>query len=193
MKTIQQMLEMMQNEELKTKLLKVYKDTKEKMLEMPASTKYHHAYVGGYHDHVQQVMYYGMRVYKIMDKTAKVTCTLDDVIMATFIHDLDKLERYVLAGEIKTGENAGKPKFAHAHDWTIDPYAKVCTMLAKWGILLNDDHIHALAYQAGGWSEFVKYGSDLSHLATILHTADMLSAKILTVKENIKEEEGEGG
>jgi hypothetical protein len=186
MKTIPQLLELIVDKDLKAKCLKLYSDNEAKLKELPASTKYHHSYVGGLMDHFQQIVYYGARIFKFMDKTANLDCTLDDVLLLCFIHDWDKLERYVQTGVVKTGDNAGRPKFEYALDWTIDPYAKVCTMLAKEGIYLTDEQIHALAFQSGGWSEFAKMGGEMSHLATILHCADMLSSKITPVKENLK-------
>jgi hypothetical protein len=114
---------------------------------------------------------------------------LDDVILLTFIHDLDKLERYVVDGEVKSGERKGAVKFAHRHDWMIDPYAKVVTMLAPYGIFLTDEQNHALAFQAGGWSEFVSSHTDMSKLATLLHAADMLSSKCTSTREDLKADE----
>lgn len=186
MKTIEQMLEMIEDKKLKEISLKIYKDNVEQMKKMPASTKYHHSYTEGYHDHVQQIMYFGMRIWKVMNKQAIMTCTLDDVIFLCFIHDHDKLERYVSTGEVKSGKNEGKEKFGKKLDFTIDPYAKVCVMMAAYGLFLSDEHIHALTYQSGGWSEFAKWDSDMTNLATILHCADMLSSKITPTRENLK-------
>lgn len=191
MKTIEQMLEVIVDDKLRGQLQKLYKENAEKMKQLPASVKYHHAYVGGYHDHVQQIMYYGMRIHKFMDKVSKLDCSQDDVIFLCFIHDHDKLERYIQDGEIKGGDRKGEMKFAKALDFTIDPYAKVISMLAKEGIFLTDEQQHALCYQSGGWSEFAKWDSDMSALATILHCADMLSSKITPSKDDLNVEEAE--
>lgn len=190
MKTIPQLLELMKDVELKKKCLKLYEDNKEKLKALPASVKYHHSYVGGLEDHFTQIVTFGILVFKMMDKRAHLTCTLDDVILLCFIHDWDKLERYVVAGEIKSGDNKGKVKFEKASDWVFDDSAKVCTMLAKEGIFLTDEQLHALTFQAGGWSLQAQAGhtSDMNHLATILHCADMLSSKITPVRENLKVE-----
>lgn len=188
MKTIPEMLEMVDDDKLKAKLLKLYKDNEQKLKELPASVKYHHAYEGGLMDHFQQIMHCGIRIFKFMEKFAKMDCTLDDVIFLTFVHDWDKLERYVLEGEFKSGDKKGGKKFAHALDVTIDPYAKVVSMLAKEQIYMTDEQIHALAYQSGGWSEFARHGSDMTPLATILHCADMLSSKCTPSRSDLKEE-----
>jgi hypothetical protein len=189
MKNIDEMLQEIENTELKEKLLKVYSDQKQAMMEMPASTKYHHSYKRGYHDHVQQVMFFAIRIYNFMGKSVVLDFSKDDIILMSFVHDMDKLEKYEETGEYKSGESKGKPKFAYELDWAIDPYAKVCLMLARYGILLTDEQLHALTFHAGGWSEFVKYGSDMNQLATMLHCADMLSAKCVPMEENLRVEE----
>ena len=60
---------------------------------------------------------------------------------------------------------------------------------AQRGLFLTDEQLHAVTFHHGGWSEFVKYGSDMSPLATVLHCADMLSAKCTPYKDSVMEDE----
>jgi hypothetical protein len=73
-------------------LMKIHEGKKSKMLEMPAAVKHHHNYAGGYIVHVNEVM-------MAMDKFLKEGFDMglfdhNRAMMAAYIHDFDKLERY---------------------------------------------------------------------------------------------------
>lgn len=77
----------------------------------------------------------------------------------------------------KNGMNNPIQYYRYKDILVIDESAKVCQMCSNLGIKLTDEDVHCLSTHHGGWSEAGKRG-DLSPMATVLHCADLMSAKI---------------
>lgn len=73
-------------------LMKIHTKKKQDMLKFPAAIKQHHAYEGGYIVHVNEVM----MIVREMLKSGFGMDMVDPskAILAAYVHDLDKLERY---------------------------------------------------------------------------------------------------
>ena len=188
---LRDMLSSTQN--LYQKLLDMYDRLEPLMKEMPASIGKHHSEVGGYYRHVQEVVYYALKIREMMakDKSPNVPSEYD-IILVAFIHDLDKLERYKrndgnfviinpnpkLRNDQKT--KWFKPPFMYNTELPVfESSAYVANQCAPFGIRLTNDHLHALAMHHGGWSEYASRARNgISPMATILHSADLLSAFI---------------
>lgn len=73
-------------------LMKIHNENKDAMLEFPAAIKHHHCYPGGYIVHVNEVM---MAMDKLLNEGFDMGTVLHGrAMMAAYLHDLDKLERY---------------------------------------------------------------------------------------------------
>lgn len=131
---------------------------------MPASIKYHHTQRGGLYTHTLEVMEHGIALFNTFNESAKnVDISLDDVILTTFAHDLDKINKYVDHGN-RFLWNYGRID--------VNDTADVVNILSRYGIYLNDIQLNALTFSHGGWS--VDRGK-MKPLATIVHCADILS------------------
>ena len=74
-------------------LHKFYDENKALMLTTPASHKLHHCWPGGYHDHIMEVMHNTYQMMALVQDPLvyRRNFTLDEALIAAFIHDLDKL------------------------------------------------------------------------------------------------------
>lgn len=96
MRTFDEILNLIENEELRNKVLKVHSEDLELMKQVPASVSKHHSYPGGYYDHVLEVCNNALGIVENIELSDS-KCSLDDVIIAAYFHDYDKLRmRYQL-------------------------------------------------------------------------------------------------
>lgn len=174
-KTIRSILDEVQDQELHDKLLNLYAKHELALQAMPASTKYHQNWKGGLYDHVLQVMIIALDFYEKRKRDFKMKITRDDVILVTFLHDLDKLTKYV---PNKKASIPGEHPFTwNYNSESVNAIAKVISYLIPYEIVLNDKHLNALTFSHGGWS---KDRGVMNPLATVLHCADLWSTNILT-------------
>lgn len=186
MKSILYFLRSIQNEELKEKYLNLYNTIEKDFTTAPAAVKYHHNWQGGLNTHTEQVINIAVNLFnKWKDE---LTINLDDVIIVSFIHDLDKMYKYELRPLSEKKDN--KPFYAYKHKSgaTYPPEMDVLRILAKHGISLTREQTEALAWHHGGWSDASKTYKSNSQLAAIVHVADLFSARVL---KKVREEKNE--
>jgi len=205
--------EALANHRLRDKVLDMHVKLKEKMCFFPAAKKKHHHQRGGYIIHVKEVMElmhgfvttgYGMG-----------HVGLADAMLAAYVHDIDKLERYEQViqepASQKQIDYANNLQIPSAHTYTkqalsaliehakngtpvatevefnytnienchIETVATVTTILARYGIDLDNTVLHAVCFHEGGWAPMARVSyTEMLPIATLLHTADMISAKI---------------
>lgn len=61
---------------------------RDRFLDMPASTRHHHAFPGGYTVHIFEVT---RNLLQLMEKFPSDAFTRQDAVIAAYVHDLDKL------------------------------------------------------------------------------------------------------
>lgn len=159
---------------LRKNILKLYDETEEKLKANPASIKFHHAYKGGLYDHTLEVIEIALNIFELYKDKFIRDVRRDDVILVAFAHDLEKTNKY--------RKNTNQATLSHGQEFEYN-YSKVNTndtaetvsILANYGIKMTEELLNAFTFAHGGWS--VDRGK-LLPLATILHTADMLSIAI---------------
>ena len=156
---------------LRKNLLKLYDDVEEKLKNSPASTKFHHAYKGGLYDHTFEVIEIALNAFEAYKERFIRDVKRDDVILVAFAHDLDKLDKY------RKNTNQATLFYGQEFEYNYDKIstnstAEVVSILMQYDIKMTDEILNSLTFSHGGWS--VDRGK-LLPLATILHTADMLS------------------
>jgi hypothetical protein len=117
MKTFQQIFEMLSP--AYRKALETFHAKHQKALElMPASLHYHHQWAGGYQTHVLEVCNNALTIHEhVPIPLAKYT--LDDLIVAAYFHDVDKLfYRFALDRDPPTPKQV---EYAKALGITISP------------------------------------------------------------------------
>jgi HD superfamily phosphohydrolase YqeK len=159
---------------LRKNLLKLYDDLEEKLKTNPASTKYHHNYIGGLYTHTLEVMQFALDLFEqYKDKFVK-HFTRDDVILIAFVHDLEKTTKY----KKNTSYNAGITEPAFIYNYSkvdMNDTAEVVNLIGSYGLHLSDMQLNALGMHMGGWS--VDRGK-LTCLAALIHIADLLSTNL---------------
>lgn len=180
MQTIEAMLGNLNPENLvRDKYLKLYEDIKPIMKAMPASTKYHHCWEGGLHDHTEEVMAgaYGLYFLYYPAVAERSPFSIDDVVISAFIHDFDKLGKYVKKPDGTFEYNKDRTAAA--------PIGKTVNILAAHGLALTDIQLNALTYTEGGWSQQARTekSSTLHPLACLINMADMASTYFMGHKQ----------
>lgn len=135
-----------------------------------SSEKTHHHWAGGYFEHVFQVMSISASIFEDLSKNSTLDFSLSDLLIAAYVHDLDKLERYEVDETSPTGFR--KKKYKNCNET-----AHVLQICSHFNFILTMEQVHAITFHHGGWSVDKAYDG-LSQMATILHSADLLSANV---------------
>ena len=166
----------------KEPLLKMFGDTEKTLRSMPAAIRWHHSEVGGLYRHTKEVMEQALKLYDALrSDLRKRAITENDVILVSFIHDLEKLDKYKknqgYEPDRKYEKGYKETEFNYNYDKTdMNDTAQVVRICAKYGIELNDNHLNAITFHHGGWSVDAK--GSLKPLAVLLHSADLISANL---------------
>lgn len=70
--------------------LKLYHYNLDRFQKAKGSSHNHHAWKGGYHDHVAEVMNICMLLYPVYNGIRPLNFTLADALLVMFLHDLEK-------------------------------------------------------------------------------------------------------
>lgn len=173
MQEIKKILSEVEDSELRRKLLKIYNLVENEFESKPASVKHHHTEAGGLGRHIKETMNNVLNLIKIFP----TELTKDEMVTVAFVHDFDKLDRYVAA----TGWKAKYNKFDYNNNLVfLGDTAKTISTCYKFGLKLNEGQINAIALHHGGWSSDCT-GTGRAHVgsftkaAMVLHFADMIS------------------
>ncbi len=131
-------------------------------LEKPSAKNHHHTYKNGLATHTLEVINTAIFLNKSFGKPYSE----DEIILASFLHDLGKLYVYRFTDR---GIDAMRPP--------VSEEALSLRLAYKFGINPSIDVIGAVEFAHGGWSNLAKnkYIQPTS-LYAIIHSADILSA-----------------
>ena len=180
------LLNRIQHKETKAKLLQMHSYFLPQMKAMPAAVTHHHSWVGGYHQHVYEVIVNCIMQIEAMQKWYGALpdgVGLDTAIMLAWLHDLDKLNRY------EYNPRANKQLFrAKPERLLCESSALVLQECAVWELRLTEADLHCLAFHHGAYAPvaLAEPWATSSPMATILHTADLMSAHIHGRQAQIK-------
>lgn len=132
----------------------------------PGSSGNHQAWPGGYVDHVTEIMNIGSVLYHTMSQFRELPFSESDVLLITFLHDLEKPFR--------------QPHNPHGKKFKDKAAAEAFKLkkLAQYGIVLSPVQANALEFVEGIRDD--KYRKDsrvMSELAAMCHMADLWSAR----------------
>ena len=179
---IKEILLTIKDEQIKERILRLHADILHEMQTRPSSVRYHHKTEGGMYRHVHEVMVNALAIYNLTPEL--YSCTRDEVILATYVHDLDKLDRY-----IPNQDEWRKKKFDQDFDYNpdvivVNQTAKVVQVCAEYGLLLNNLVLNGVTFHHGGFASDLAsvYPAAQSHamkpLSILLHCADLISSHI---------------
>ena len=176
------------DDKYKENLLKLYNDIKNSLQTMPAAIRHHHSEFGGLYRHILEVIKISVCLFEnFKNSLQKRNIEKSDVILVSFIHDLEKVNKYKLNKNydpsLKYTKGYKETEFGINYDIiSTNDTAKVTQICAKYGIILSDNHINAITYHHGGWSVDAQYAT-LHPLAAILHSADLISSTLFKEKK----------
>ncbi len=134
----------------------------------------HHAWSGGYLDHLDECFAYAARFYAAVSDDRPQVFSLDDALLVLWLHDIAKVFRYTTPGEREDREYDREARALTSWDFALS-YA------TDAGIALTAQQRNALRYVHGELN-----GDPEGHhpterrmgeLATLCHMADIWSAR----------------
>lgn len=179
-KQIRDYLEEVRMPALRKSLLKLYTDIEQKLKDNPASIKYHHIYPSGLYIHTLEVMRFSLELFEMYKEKMVNYFTRDDIILVSFIHDLEKITKY----RKNPSYNAGGRETYFIYNYgkvDMTDSAEVVNIICPYGIKLTDIQLNSLCLHMGGWS--VPKGK-LTELAALIHIADLMSVNFGQNQQN---------
>lgn len=141
----------------------------------PGSRKKHHAWPGGYWDHAEQCMNWAIDLHARFTQTGMQALfdedrfSLSDALVVLFVHDLEKPWRYVADAPCPIPVPLLKTKQQRA-EFRL-------SLIEHYDIRMTAAQLEALKYVEGVRDdEYDPTRRLMSPLATLCHTADLLSA-----------------
>lgn len=96
---------------------------------IPASIKHHHAEKGGYARHISEVMQYCYNMFSEIIPASERNFALSSLLLAAFIHDLDKVFRYQVDSESPTEKQLSYASSLGVEILDIDSKASISTKI----------------------------------------------------------------
>ncbi len=169
------------NEKLKTFVLDILNENKERFMTSPAAKHMHHNYIGGLIMHTRECVEIAKAILPVLKKPLNK----DEVIAAAILHDIGKIFEYEInleSGLIDYNEQFRKDWISHSQ------YGFFLCM--KEGFL-NMAKMIASHHGRSDWGAMIDLGEkDLEPFYYIIHHVDDLSAKFGATSANDIKNEG---
>ena len=148
----------------------IISDFKSKFDRIPGSLHNHQVWIGGYRDHVEEILNIACITYTTLSGKRKLDFTLGESIFVLFLHDLDKLYRYDISSDGSV--------VSRAH-YNSDYLKSIRRMLrTKYKYAMKDEELNALKYVHGEGNDYSSKKRVMCSLAAFVHCADIISARI---------------
>jgi len=183
LKEIHELIHEVESEHDRKCLDKILDYVAEEFVNKPSSIGHHHFYKGGMGKHIKEVMNIALELYDLHPDW--YDCKRDDVLIVTFVHDLDKLNKYVDSEAWMKQEKYGAKMFMYAKDvLRLNKTGETVMVCAEHGLVLTPLQVNAVSFHHGGWSDEKVGMQHMSPLGIMLHCADLMSAKIFEKGSN---------
>lgn len=151
--------------------IRLYDENRQRLMDARGSTHNHQAWLGGYHDHVQEAMNYAILFYRAEASTSRpIPFTLEDALLALFLHDLEKPWRFERDGDEWRNTGLMKTKADRAEfRWK---------KIAEYGIVLSPQVENAVRYAEGEGDDYRPDRRVSNELAGFVHEMDNHSARV---------------
>ena len=147
-----------------------------RMLDAPASTKYHGAWPGGWFDHSLCVM---QQLVLLTERNGLNWQRPESPYIVGFFHDACKLDQYV---EVR--QEDGKPVYAWNQNTLFKGHGeKSVLLLAALGAQLTEEEVACIRYHMGAFidkEQWNDYTRAVERYPNVLwtHTADMIASHV---------------
>lgn len=148
----------------------VINDFESKFDKIPGSLHNHQSWIGGYRDHVEEILNIACIFYATLSNKRKLDFTLNESLFVLFLHDLDKLYRYEICSDGSViSNNHSNPN-----------YLKLIKQMlrTKYKYVIKDEELNALKYVHGEGDNYSSQKRVMVPLAAFVHCVDIISARI---------------
>ncbi len=152
-------------------------DHRERLAIAPGSRGAHHAWRGGYTEHLRQTMMIAAQNYRLFADTGRLSelsdeeaFTLSDALVVMFLHDIEKMFIYDF------DESGNVAQLVHVTKSERKEFQRA--IIQQYGFILTPTMENALLHVEGVRDEYYVPGERVDEpLAALCHAADNLSAR----------------
>jgi len=137
-----------------------HKKYEDLILSAAGSAHNHHAWQGGYADHIIEIFKIAKILYRTMDGFRKLIFALDSALIVLYFHDIEKIWKHSQAKE------------------DIDKLEFYNHGIKEFGLSFTDDEMNALKYIHGEKDDYRADARIMNPLAAFCHCVDTMSARI---------------
>jgi hypothetical protein len=167
--TLEQMLEMI-DEPNRTACQNILNDNLELFKTVQGSAYNHHTWIGGYYDHIMDVMNIAIVLYERLNSLRPLPFSLSDLLLVLYLHDIEKPWRYdLIDGKLYNKESMQDREMQN--NFRIQK-------LQEYGIQLNPEHENGIKYTEGEGKDYSMNGRVMNELACLAHMSDVCSARL---------------
>lgn len=138
---------------------------------VPGSGAAHHAWPGGYRDHVQEVMNFAKRMFFTFSPARMLPFKSESAFLVLFLHDCEKPFKYA------TDEQLENFPWLTWRPTKSDKFFQLL-LIEHYGFVLTDEEWNALKYVEGEGDDYVNGERVMNELAAFCHCCDVLSARV---------------
>lgn len=168
--TIKQMIEMI-DEPNRTACSRILTENQKLFQMVQGSTNNHQAWLGGYFDHIQEIMNIAVVLYERLNSIRSLPFTVSDALLVTFLHDIEKPWKYEvgLDGQLQYIELLRTKEAQHKfRSHKLDVY----------GVVLTPEQENGIRYVEGEFNDHTNRQRVMGPLAALCHLADVTSARL---------------
>ncbi len=175
-KTLKDMLGEIKDER-KDIFIKIYDDFADIFHTAKGSSVKHHAWKGGYADHLAECLRINRAIYQALSDIRELDFNMDSADIALFFHDIEKPFKYGPKDDPKCKKWQDKlgtdSKAWHKAQWQI-----INSLKDEYGFYLTDEEVNAIKYTHGEGDDYKPDVRVANSLAAHIHHCDNISARI---------------
>ncbi len=164
------MIEMI-DEPNRTACMRILEENRALFQTVQGSTNNHQNWLGGYFDHVQEIMNIAVVLYDRLNSLRPLPFSLSDLLLVVYLHDVEKPWKYELRGD---GQLYHKENMQSKGDHQRFRMQK----LAEYGVVLSTEHENGIRYAEGELEGYSNRYRVSGPLASVAHMCDTCSARL---------------
>lgn len=168
--TLDEMLEHMDDPQ-RTACQRILADHRAIFQNTPGSTHNHQTWLGGYIDHVTDLLNIARVIYPTLHALRPLPFTLTDAQFILFQHDIEKPWKYEVGPDGQLQHRPHMDAKSDQHAWRLQ-------FLERYGIKLTEMQLNALTYVEGELAHYSSRHRVMNELAAFCHMCDVCSARI---------------
>jgi 23S rRNA maturation-related 3'-5' exoribonuclease YhaM len=150
---------------------RILDDNNRLFCKVQGSTNNHQAWVGGYFDHVHEIMNIAVVLYESLNSRRPLPFSLSDLLLVVYLHDIEKPWKYELRADGELHHRQGMETKEDHQNFRMQK-------LAEYGIELTSEHENGLKYAEGEIHDYSNRERKMGPLACVAHMCDVASARL---------------